>query len=107
MNVIVIKTKDEPDIFKGGAPDHTTAFNIALKACMNIVEKDPGKMIHYDLETGWPTVITKEQNEKKLALFESIRSKIGKEIPGKVIFFGTGGNIETSNFEDIFKHKKI
>lgn len=87
-----------------------SGFNRAMRLCIEGLEKNPDLIIHYDLESGWPTLITKEQQQTIASAWESVIPKIIKDSPplGKVICFGTGGMAkdEFDRWEKIFKEDK-
>jgi hypothetical protein len=87
-------------MFNGGKPD-TTRYDNALKRCEDRVAKNDDLCIHFDIETGWPTVITKAQNQALIDLLESCRPKpIDNPIDiRKILYFGTGGAVLKNNFE--------
>jgi len=56
-----------------------------------------------DIETGWPTEVSKEQWELYQQLLECYRPKLSDNFKGKVIIFGTGGDLEGGdNFKQLF-----
>lgn len=91
-------------VYMGGRPPDN-GFNIALRACEEIVAKDPTKCIFYDIESGWPTVITKEERKRIIKLMESCipKTPIDFNVKG-LYFYGTGGKMEDNgSWEEIFK----
>ncbi len=94
----------------GGKPNNIL-FEIAHRLCLERVAKSNGDLvIYYDIESGWPEVITKEQNQKIIDSWNSIKPKKminGKPI-GTIIYWGTGSSGEKGNgwIEDMFNDIK-
>lgn len=60
---------------------------------------NPDLCIDYDIETGFPCLITKEEKEAKSAFFNRIRPKVYGS--GTIIISGTGGDLNDQNYEDL------
>ena len=85
-----------------------TGFNRAMESCIEGLKENPEMIIHYDLESGWPSLITKEQQQSIINIWESCRPKLADKIAGVVTIFGTGGmgKDEFDRWEKIFKEDK-
>jgi hypothetical protein len=90
----------------GKSPNHRESmFKIMYNSCKRIVDKDPDNLvIHYDLESGYPEVRTKEWQDSFIKLLESCKPVLKEPINfGKIIVYGTGVDIEgKDNWYDIF-----
>jgi hypothetical protein len=73
-----------------------TGFNKAYEQCLQAIAKDPNLVIHYDIESGWPELITKEQQKRIQDMWNSTRSVLNKDAApvGNIFVFGTGGDPE-------------
>lgn len=78
-------------VLRGGAPDNSE-FIAAAKRCQEAVDKDENLVIYYDMESGWPSLITKDQQQDMINAFELLKPKVDslKGIGG-IFVFGTGG----------------
>src|SRR4051812_18024748 len=90
-------------LFKGldlGPNYISLAWDAAEKQCA----ENPDLRIIPDMESMFPQVVTKEQHEAYLKMWEDLKPKeLSKEIGGKIITFGTGGEMEgKANFSEYF-----
>jgi len=92
----------------GKSPIIDSGFNRAMQSCIEGLKENPDLVIHYDLESGWPTLITKEQQQSIIDLWESCRPKLMDKNIGVVTIFGTGGMPidEFDKWNKIFKEDK-
>lgn len=92
--------------YKGGSLDIIgDMFDVQMKYCEKTIAENPELVIMYDLESGFPYVATKEHRDAFLKMWEDTKPKsFTGELTGKIIYFGTGGEINES-FNDIFYGK--
>ena len=97
-------------MINGKAPDIDSGFNRAMQSCIEGLKENPDLIIHYDLESGFPSLITKEQQETLIGIWDATLPKLIKDSPpiGKIVCFGTGGmdKDEFDRWEKIFKEDK-
>lgn len=77
---------------------HERAWEYAKKR----VENNPNLCIVPDIETGYPEVWTVEARDKLLKIFDDTKPKIDSNLTSRIIMFGTGGDMEKGNFNDVF-----
>lgn len=81
-------------------------FDSLQKHCELRVANDPNLVIGNDIESGLPFVETKEERQAFLDMWESL---MPKDLPsnknmGKIIVFGTGGQMDGKNdFSKLWK----
>lgn len=67
------------------------------------ISDKPNLVAIEDLESGYPQIMTKEQAKQMEEMWEACIPKPINGIESKIIFFGTGGEIEKNkSFEEIF-----
>ncbi len=77
-------------VFNGKA-FHDPMYEYAIEACKKGLKENPDLVIYYDLESGYPSLITKEEQKAIIDLWESAKPKLLNDKPiGKVFIFGTG-----------------
>lgn len=91
---------------KGGAVNMISSmFDAHMKHCNKEIELDPELVILYDLESGFPYTATKEHQQALIKLWEDCKPKGEYKSIGKIICFGTGGNMDRdNNFEKLFRN---
>lgn len=80
----------------GKSPDINKAiFDSRLRVCLQFLKEHPneGYVIHYDLESGFPEIRTREWQDYYLELWECCKPKLMNPFDGKVIIVGTSGKI--------------
>jgi hypothetical protein len=83
---------EKPIAMKGGRPEDIF-FNAAMNNCIAGIANNPDLVIHYDIESGFPSLITKKQQQDIVDMWEAWRPKDGSAPVGKIHFFGTGGGM--------------
>ena len=68
----------------------------------NVKIEEVKKYFHYDLETGYSYEVTKEQYEGFQKAWKCARPQV--EGIGRVLIFGTSGEIDSSKLEEIWKN---
>ncbi len=72
-----------------------SSFEHAMKACIAGLKENPDLIIYYDIESGYPSLITKEEQQAILNMWESAQPKLNKESSiGKIIVFGTSDKFD-------------
>jgi len=95
---------------KGLAPDLLgDAWDKAHEYVKNNPEKD--LVVIPDIDMGFPMIVNKEYRDSLVRVWEeTIPKNTGAPLTGKIIMFGTGGDMEKGNFNDLFtnpaKHSK-
>ncbi len=71
-----------------------TLFKSAMDYCLQAIKENPSLRIHYDLESGYPSIVTKEWADEFERVWESCKPKLGidKNIGG-IFIFGTSNKI--------------
>lgn len=65
------------------------SFETQLQYCREAIEENPDLVIHWDLEDGWPHLITKEQQAQMIAMWEAFKPKALFTLPlDKIMVFG-------------------
>lgn len=78
-------------------------FERAEKACQERIKDNPNLVVLYDLESGHPYVATKEYQQQLIDLWENCKPKfIDADFKDKIIYYGTGGEMDKNGYEDIF-----
>lgn len=68
------------------------------------ISDKPNLVAIEDLESGYPQIMTKEQAKQMAEMWEACIPKPIDGIESKIMFFGTGGNIENNkDWSDLFK----
>ena len=75
----------------------SSQFDACMKACNEALKENPELVIMYDLESGYPYTATKESRDSFLAMLEAFTSKSNFKPKGKIMFYGTGGQMEKNN----------
>lgn len=98
-------TMDKIRVTLKGAPlRDLNCINAAVERAYKRIAENPDLRIIWDLESGWPTVVTKEEHERYCKLYDDCFPKNKNlKISGKLVFFGTGGSLEDLNdFKKMF-----
>lgn len=69
-------------------------FGAHMKGCLKAIELNPELVIGYDLDSGYPYVRTKEDQQNEIDMWESLKVKSNLKPIGKLFIFGTGGAID-------------
>lgn len=79
-------------------------YSDRLEACMASIAKNPDKLeLHFDIESGYPCVVPKGYKERLSSIWKQTIPQVKSEVPvGKLMIFGTGGNIGNNDFKDLF-----
>src|SRR3990167_4023647 len=98
--------EDKITIADGGRPPKSLTDYIRedrMEWCLEQIKKDPTLELWWeDPELMIPTVITKEAKKAYDDFFKPFRAKMNIDFKGKIICFGTGGEMDKGgkSFED-------
>lgn len=78
-------------VLRGNAPN---LFEYAWEIAHKKVTNNPDLYIVPDLESGYPQVMTIEQRDKLIQIWEAAKPKVYRTSVCNIIVFGTSSNIE-------------
>lgn len=87
--------------FKGNFNYLSELFKAHDEACNEAISKNSNLVKVHDIESGLPYVVTKEEKQRMLDMWEATKPKLGFPI-GTIIVFGIGGNLNNKSFKDMF-----
>ncbi len=72
-----------------------TLFESQMAYCLQRIKENPELRIHYDLESGYPSVVTQELADDFDKLWEACKPKLSDKIRnvGQIWVFGTSNKI--------------
>lgn len=85
---------------------HDEYFESAWVDARKRIENNPDMCIVPDLESGFPIVMTIDERQSLINIYEECRPKSLKlKDQGKVFVFGTGGEPDINDFNDLFYNR--